>query len=344
MRIVHASSAVLRVYERASERWEIELREPQLEILTRKFAHGVLVDEATTAHTTSLRAKWEADRICSRLAAQGFVRAHGDAAAIGKADLEDALRASPDDLDTYLVYADWLSERGDDWGQLIAIQHALLTLPRFGESARRDELSRSETALRFRLGARLWGALGETVYDEQTQRYLCDLVDATWHCGFVRTARIRNVGADVFADLVRGLNELAIGLVLRELTLLDAEWADGTIEAFAGRPWPSLERLSITGDAFDARRLVAVLRNAPRLASLDVWGTTNTDALCDAIARAPQLESVRLRQGQLTRAGVETLATAKLPALKTLELGALAIDMRARLQHLAPTVRVHVDG
>ncbi len=225
----------MRAYERGTERWEIELREQH--VVTRHFEHHELVDDATSAHTTPLRAKWEADRFCLRLADDGFVRTAGEHARIGKSEFEDALRADPDDLEMYLVYADWLSEHGDDWGQLIAVQHAQHVLPRFGQSARRDELSRADAALQFQLASHLWGALGETVDNEHTQRYAYERIDATWRCGFLHTARIGNAGASTFGELVRALHELPIASVLRELTVDEYPWKATMIDAIAKRTW-----------------------------------------------------------------------------------------------------------
>ncbi len=50
---------------------------------------------------------------------------------------------APDDPSNYLVYADWLSERGDPRGELIAVQHALEDAP----SERRPDLEERQTVL-----------------------------------------------------------------------------------------------------------------------------------------------------------------------------------------------------
>jgi uncharacterized protein (TIGR02996 family) len=44
-------------------------------------------------------------------------------------ELAAAIRATPDDPAPYLVYADWLSDRGDPRGQLITIDHQLELTP-----------------------------------------------------------------------------------------------------------------------------------------------------------------------------------------------------------------------
>lgn len=72
-----------------------------------------------------------------------------------------ALTENPDDLETLQIYGDWLAERGDPWGQIVLIQHALETLPRFGHTERRDALQREDLRLRFMHATRLWGALGD---------------------------------------------------------------------------------------------------------------------------------------------------------------------------------------
>lgn len=334
----------MRVYEKDSERWEIELRETEL--VTRRLEHGAVVDEQTAAHASPLRAKWEADKLCSRLGARGFVRADGDDAAIGQADLEAALAANPDDRDAYLVYADWLCERGDDWGQLIAVQHAMEMLPRFGSTERRHELARTEAELMFRLGTRLWGSLGETVYDEATQRYVSDLVDATWQCGFLRAVRLTSMHHSRFRTIAEVMHGLPIARLLRELVLVDDEWFPDTLERVAQRRWPLLQSIDITSGTtrLDAARVAPILANLPALTKFIVCRTTNTDVLCEAIARSPvvsQLRVVELHAGKIGARGVDALATAKLDSLQTLEL-ATTVDAHATLKHLAKTVRIHV--
>ena len=44
--------------------------------------------------------------------------------------LEDAIAAAPEDPSVYLVYADWLQQRGDPRGELIVVQDALRAKPR----------------------------------------------------------------------------------------------------------------------------------------------------------------------------------------------------------------------
>jgi uncharacterized protein (TIGR02996 family) len=219
----------------------------------------------------ALRAKWEANK-----AGRASSIERDDE--LGEHDLEAALRAHPDELDTYLVYADWLADRGDEWGQLITVQHALETLPRFGAGDRRDELSRRETLLRFQLSGRLWGPIGEQVYDTSTQRYYCDLIDAGWRWGFLHTARIART--DVLNDLLAGLAEAPVAIVLRRLsihTVIDTRRARALAAALLRvrehAPWLELDvndggPIALDGDV-DAVRAQLCARAEPRYDDID---------------------------------------------------------------------------
>jgi len=305
----------VRVFEKAAERWEIELEE--LRVVSRRYVDDVLVGEEPTEHLSPLHAKWAADKICSGLAHAGFERTSETVAPLAKAEFEDALRANPDDLDTYLVYGDWLSDHGDDWGQLITIQHAIATLPprTSVHDPRRSELDRSETMLRFRLGARLWGKLGETVFDEMTHTYLCDLIEADWFCGFVRGIRCSRVYETIFPMLMREFGKLPIAIVLREVALWDREWPEGALESFVEQKWPLVERVKIEG-AFDGMLLAHLLENAPRLVTLIVHGATFSERALTALAA---MKPAKLQDLQLT--------------------GTMPGDAHAKLRHLARRVR-----
>jgi uncharacterized protein (TIGR02996 family) len=308
----------VRIFEMAAERWEIELEE--LRVLTRRYVDDVLVGEEPTEYLSPLHAKWAADKVCSRLVDSGFTRTSDPVAPLAKAEFEDALRASPDDLDTYLVYADWLSDRGDDWGQLITIQHALATLPPRTrlDDPRRAELERTETMLRFRLGSRLWGPLGETVFDEMTHTYLCDLIDADWFCGFVRGIRCSRITQDIFPVLMREFGKLPISIVLRTVELWTREWPDDTLDAFVMQKWPLVERVKIEG-AFDGTLLVYLLANSPKLETLIVHGAHFSERAINALAGMKPGNEARLANLQLS--------------------GTMPPDAHERLRHLAPNVR-----
>src|SRR5262249_9639561 len=159
-------------FERGIQRVEVEIVGG--EVIARRFERGVLVDTSSRASSSPIKAKWDADRLCSEQLAEGFTQVVGDdLGATSQRELVEALLENPDELDTYPVYADWLTAHGDPWGQLIALQHALESLPRGTRAERRDELYRAETMWRFQHAARVWGALGETIVNEATQKYAC---------------------------------------------------------------------------------------------------------------------------------------------------------------------------
>jgi len=229
----------MRVYVRGAERWEIALDGQKL--VERGHAGGEIVREMSSLAT----AKWELDRRCRTQVAAGFERVAGsdDFAAPSQEELLDAIRANPDELEIYPVFADYLSDRGDPWGKLIAVQHALAQLPRFGESPHRDALYRESMMLQFVHASRLWGALGETIIDEATQSYAWNLFHPTWWCGFVRSVRIvsgfiQDTPTAQFAMFVGQLARLQIASVLREIELAGSAWPDGTLDSLAQQTWP----------------------------------------------------------------------------------------------------------
>jgi uncharacterized protein (TIGR02996 family) len=310
----------MRAYEHGDQRVEIAIAGGA--VVVRRFTRGELIAEDTHEHASPLAAKWDADRRAGEQVAGGLSRVSDDVdLPQNQIDLVAAIAASPDDLDGYLVFADWLSERGDPWGQLIAIQHALALLPRFGSTPRRDELSRLEVTLRFEHAARLFGPLGETIVDTSTQTYAFSLIDTDWRCGFVRTARIADterLGPALLAEIAR----LDVMQLLHRL-----EVAAPPHRPRRDRPW------------LDAASLAPLVVTLPVLRELVVEWTENTDALCVALAAspiAPRLEELRIDASAFTPAGIAALARAPFASLRVLRLTGLGPETATRdLAHLA---------
>jgi uncharacterized protein (TIGR02996 family) len=93
-------------------------------------------------------------------------------------DLEAAIEADPDGIEPYLVYADWLQERGDPRGELITTQHARRTTK---DAAEHAELAEREDELLTEHRNYLEGP---------ADQYGFDIVD--WHLGFARTLAIHD--------------------------------------------------------------------------------------------------------------------------------------------------------
>jgi uncharacterized protein (TIGR02996 family) len=345
----------MRVYVRGAERWEIAL-DGQTLVERRGVGGGI---EETVHEVSSLAtAKWELDRRCRAQVAVGFERVAGsdDIAAPSQEELLAAIRANPDDLEIYPVFADYLSDRGDPWGKLIAVQHALAQLPRFGDHPHRDALYRESMMLQFIHASRLWGRLGETIVDEATQRYAWDLFQPTWWCGFLRSVRltsafIQDIAGDQFGTLVASLASLQIAAVLREIELAGSMWPAGTLESIAQQTWPCLEKLTVYRaerypEDFPASRVLPLVEGtvAPSLRHLSIATTSSTDELCLAIAASPIAPRLRhlLLVGAFTPAAVTALADAPFAELAELRLAGTGLPGTAArdLDHCAHKVKI----
>jgi uncharacterized protein (TIGR02996 family) len=326
----------VRIFERAGRRIE------------------VLVDPDSPI--SPIRAKWDADRQCRQLVADGWVRVAGDAEELAsQPELIAALRANHEDRDTYAIFADWLCEHGDPWGQLMAVQVALAGLPRVGVAQRRNELEREEVKLRFMHASRLWGPIGEQIVDEATQRYASDIIDAEWYCGFVRAAHFRDTNERIEAVLPL-FAKLEVAQLLQSLSIEPTAWRRTTADVLAMQHWPELSRLTVASDGYgpnrreiDARWIAPVLATdvTPRLTHLEVRGSHSTDGLCVALATHPireRLQHLELLGGQFTEEGIAALASGGLSLQHVKLTGQGPEGARVMLSRTAKTVIVAFDN
>lgn len=153
--------------------------------------------------------------------------------------LEAHIAGALDDTDAYLVYADWLLQHGDPRGQLIMLQH------QGHEAAARAMLERHAGHFYGSLSARR------------------ELVDATWHLGFIRSCRF-SLDADRGPGhgprtraALRALLALPSMRFLRELSLGVMSVPENSygeaIELLAGHDLRSLERLALGEDVVHMR-------------------------------------------------------------------------------------------
>jgi uncharacterized protein (TIGR02996 family) len=321
----------------------------------RIFERGGRRIEIPVDPDSPIRAKWDADRQCRQLVAEGWVRVAGDAELASQPELIAALRANRDDRDTYAIFADWLCEHGDPWGQLMAVQVALAALPRFGVTPRRNELEREEVKLRFMHASRLWGPIGEQIIDDATQRYASDIVEAEWRYGFVEAAQFRDT-ADRIEAVLPLFAKLEIAQLLRSLAIEPKVWRRNTADALAAQAWPELARLTVATDgygpvrrAIDARWIVPALATdvTPRLTHLEVHGSHSTDGLCIALATHPiheRLQHLELLDGQFTEEGIAALASGSLSLQRLKLTGQGPLDARTMLARTAKTVVVAFEN
>ncbi len=226
--------------------------------------------------------------------------------------LEARLREDPDDLDSHLIYGDWLQARGDPRGQLIALQHAVAT----ASAGERAQLAARERELRARHVGHLFGPL----------RSLADALVLRWSLGFVDAAFVGAGGMrralvgpfEVLAALLRlpiaarmsalgltssllhrhGLEALLCGsevvACLRKLELGDHVGAEPRRTPSFSRLWPHLRKLrelTIHGDQPPLRAL-----HSPTLEHLELHLRGLPDSFTERFVagRLPKLRRLTL--------------------------------------------------
>jgi uncharacterized protein (TIGR02996 family) len=148
-----------------------------------------------------LAARWELDRQIAQAIADGFTLASaplsGAAVEAREASFEQALVDDPEQVEGYLVYADWLQARGEPRGELIAVQHAMREHANAASTATEatfappaQALACAELVLLGRHRERFFGAELARVVDIDTQRYAIDAFELSWHLGFLRRAML----------------------------------------------------------------------------------------------------------------------------------------------------------
>ena len=212
-------------------------------------------------------------------------------------ELEARILSDRADRGAYLVYADWLAERGDPRGELVVLQTRL-------EGARGDAELRARELGLLAEHRRTWlGSLAACDEDE---------LACTWHRGFVTALRIgpdpevaRTTRLDL-AAVVAELARLPHTCFVRELVLgglpHTASWT-GVLDAIARYGLPlGLARLELHHGRCDAE-----------------LAQTELADLAVANARLAQLRELRLALATVELDGVE------LPGLRVLELATAAL-------------------
>ena len=238
----------------------------------------------------------------------------GTAPVASNPDLEAAIEAS-DSIDAYLVYGDWLDERGDPRGRMI------LNAAKPGSVAR-------------------WGGIRSkhAPYLLGNLRFYDDVVNLSWRWGVIHSARIAfpdfdsaTSGGPHGTELLRTLLALPSARFLRELVLgiFDFEGDNDyqvmlDVMAEAG-PRPALRTLFI-GDTNSeeqeiswtaAGRLATIRDLHPHLQDLKIRaGKMDLEGGLEY----PRLRSLVIHSGGLAGANTRAIAAASLPALERLEV------------------------
>lgn len=222
--------------------------------------------------------------------------------------LAEQIARDPDDEDTWMVWADWLTRRGDPRGRLM-----------------------HRTADPRALRRRAWDVIAE----------LPGWLGPLWSVITASRPSLRAVwrgGCIVEAELLEGddpqvrrhtpgaLMRCHASRFLRRLVIRDHAPAD--LAVLWTRAWPGLQRIDLQAERtpVDPR---AVLSAAPRLETLRVQA-----ALTERRWAHPRLERLRISGRSDVPLALDGLFnSADLPALRQLELGRIPIDARA-ITHL----------
>ena len=247
-------------------------------------------------------------------------RSRGSPATAGNPELEAAILANPDDLGSYLVYADWLQSNGDARGELISVQHARL-------SADTPELKKREKQLMKAQGGALFGGLEKLLEKDGG-------LSVTWRLGFLKSARIAREQYDSDLDVaatLRALLALPIAAHLDSLNVgLCEEPGDGnlqpaidTLVQFAG---PQTLRSLFLGDfeypdqsdisSTSVGDVSALYAAFPKLQSLKLRGAGAELGKIDL----PELREFTFETGGLSTDCVEAISRARWPKLQNLTL------------------------
>ncbi|HWU86359.1 MAG TPA: TIGR02996 domain-containing protein, partial [Kofleriaceae bacterium] len=232
-----------------------------------------------------------------------------------RAELEEAILADPDAREAYAVYADWLLERGEPDGELVAIQLALEDAP--GDAAlqarERELVAAREQELRRLFYYAVW-------------QEICDPV---WRRGVLHAIAVRG-GAytDDNACAYRELVADPIARFLRELTVRPATVIHGEptpgdaalVEAIAEVGAPrALRRLVFDPQEFQVSwtrltDLSPIYRHLTRLEELVIEAGDVTLGRIDL----PALRSLEIVTGGLRAHVLESIAAASWPRLERL--------------------------
>jgi uncharacterized protein (TIGR02996 family) len=265
----------------------------------------VRLESATvrTERGVGARGTWKRTQYASERAAQarfrktiewakraGFVHAATRHAVIEDAELERRIAAALDDDEPRVVYGDWLHERGDPRGELIAVQRDRLS----ARGARAAALRKRERKLLARHSSLFYGALDELVHDRSR-------VWLDWRLGFFDEVELREVWPRVpyLSSMIAMLGQLQSARFVRRLVLRG-----------------SANRVPVVGELAD---LPDTLRSLAIVDAPSDGGLGDLAKLCDA---HPSLEQLEL---EIRDHSIEGLA---LPALRRLELWTAGLRWR----------------
>jgi len=235
-------------------------------------------------------------------------------------ELEAHILADRNDLSAYLVYSDWLSERGDPRGELIAIQAKLKERP--GDVA----LEATQAKLMADNGVDWLGPLVGKGDDDVAVR---------WHLGFLDSVRLgppldeHMTSELVSPETIEQLVKLPGIALLRELIVGSIDYDDyptswdGCIDALAAHGVPAgLERLEFNrGGTWDisSTELGNLSPLYPRLGTLREL-SIEMGSMELGEMNLPALRSLTITTGGLKGGNLESIRKASWPHLERLTI------------------------
>jgi uncharacterized protein (TIGR02996 family) len=309
--------------------WEIELDGSSF--TTRYGKIGTDGQETTKDFGGPGEAKKAYDKLVAEKVKKGYEIVEGDGDEDGDDDedgeapagavnpsLEAAILKDPDNVQNYLVYADWLQTQSDPRGELMAVQAALLGAP--GDA---KLLKREEELIAAHTGA-LLGDLAEE-----------DEFHPTWRLGGLGAVTISDteeewgeLESDAAVTMVKKLFRLPAARLLRELTIGLINDEDGqpdwsaVVGAIAESTVPSslrVLRISCGGYQISWTQLgdlSKVYPKAPRLEELYI----KMGAMDFGKIDLPELRVFEVVTGGFTKGNLKSVLTARWPKLEKLVL------------------------
>jgi uncharacterized protein (TIGR02996 family) len=234
-----------------------------------------------------------------------------------------AIYAAPDELAPRLVYSDWLIERSDPRGQLIALLCSWETMP---DGERREAVRHQAVTL--------WQSLPPPV----------DAPELTWFYERGFPVRLHSTSLEVLLRLGEKLFDAA---PLLQHVVVTEPPVDGAVRELLGAPWfPRVRSLGWLG--VDARAIDALVdRRLATLTELTLGFSVRGDAdeHLAGLGHNPHLRALRgfrLAMGRASDAGFEALlARGYLRELRTLEASHNDLGPRsmAAIEHGLPKLR-----
>ena len=233
---------------------------------------------------------------------------------------EAGIAAEPDDLARKLVYADWLQQNGNPWGELIEVQHALQSKPKAKRLASRE--------------AELLAQLGLPPVEFASFEWSCGLIKALHLFNELDWMEKDSVDPRALAEQVFklpmcvALQELRFGIMRWDYNYLDVPlmlqvasqqpWARRLARLFLGDIAPTIDMSHhAVGD-------VALISKAfPALEWLKIYSGETYEGektLGLGTFDLPRLTTLIIATCSLSKKRLKAVTRGKLPALERLEL------------------------